>query len=94
MKRKPKLSKNIGKDIILCATANRVVSNHTSELLLEQSVPFSKNWHRVPLLMRRRFHGANKVCIISINRNQYTHARKALSLLEERDFNRLFLNVI
>jgi hypothetical protein len=94
MKKKPKMSKNIGKDIVLCETTNRVVSNRTSNLLLEQSVPFSKNWHRVPFFRRRIYNGANKVCVISINRTQYSHARRVLSLLEERDYNRLQLNVI
>ncbi|WP_143001197.1 hypothetical protein [Pseudobutyrivibrio xylanivorans] len=94
MKRKPKISKNCGKDIVLCETTNRIVSNRTSELLLEQSVPFSKNWHRVPFFRRRIYHGANKVCVISINRTQYSHARRVLYLLEERDYNRLQLNVI
>ncbi|MBQ7147226.1 MAG: hypothetical protein IJR96_00595 [Pseudobutyrivibrio sp.] len=94
MKRKPKISKNIGKDVVLCEITNRFVSNRTTELLLEQSVPFSKKWHRVPLYRRRSYNGASKVCVISINRNQYSHARKVLTQLEEYDYNRLFWSAI
>ncbi len=93
MKRKPKISKNIGKDVILCEITNRIVSNHTSELLLEQSVPFTKSWRRVSLFERRYYNGASKVCVISINRNQYAHGRRVLTLLEERDYSRLFMEV-
>ena len=94
MKKKPKMSKNVGKDVVLCKTTNRIVSNRTSDLLLEQSVAFSKNWRRVPFFRRRSYNGANKDCVISINRTQYSRARRVLSLLEERDYNRLQLNVI
>ena len=94
MKKKPKLSKNICKDIVLCKTTNRVVSNRTTNLLLEQSVPFSKTYHRVPFFRRHSYNGADRVYVFSINRNQYSHARRVLALLEERDYNRLFLNVI
>ena len=94
MSKKPKMSKNVGKDVVLCKTTNRIVSNRTSDLLLEQSVAFTKSWRRVPFFRRGSYNGANKVCIISINRTQYSRARRILNLLEDRDYNRLFLNVI
>ena len=94
MKKKPKLAKNIDKDIVLCEITNRIVSNRTSNLLLQESVPFAKNWRRVPFFKRRTYNGAKNVCVISINRTQYSKARRVLHLLEERDYNRLLLNVI
>ncbi|SDB40915.1 hypothetical protein SAMN02910298_02018 [Pseudobutyrivibrio sp. YE44] len=94
MRKKPKLSKNVGKDIVLCKTTNRIVSRRTTSLLLEQSVPFSKTYHRVPLFLRHNYNGADIIYVFSINRTQYSHARRVLSLLEEHDYNRLSLNVI
>ena len=94
MKKKPKLSKNVCKDVVLCRTTNRIVSNHTSELLLEQSVAFTKSFRRIPFFLRPRFHGASQYYVISISRYQYSKARKVLNLLEERDLSRLVLNVI
>ncbi|MCR4830686.1 MAG: hypothetical protein K5883_04455 [Pseudobutyrivibrio sp.] len=94
MKKKPKLSKNVCKDVVLCKTTNRVVSNRTSDLLLEQSVAFSKSFRRIPFFMRGRYKGASQFYVISISRTQYSKARRVLDLLEERDFNRLFLNYI
>jgi hypothetical protein len=94
MKKKPKLSKNVGRDVVLCETTNRIVSNRTSDLLLEQSVAFTKSWRRIPFFRRGLYNGADKLCVISINRTQYSRARRILYLLEERDYNRLHLNVI
>ncbi len=94
MKKKPKLSKNVGKDVVLCKTTNRVVSNRTSDLLLEQSVAFTKSWRRIPFFRRGSYNGAHKMCVISINRTQYSRARRVLTQLEDRDYNRLLLNVI
>ncbi len=94
MKKKPTLSKNVNRDVVLCETTYKAVSNRTSNLLLEQSVPFSKSWHRVPFFRRRNYNGASSVCVISINRTQYCHARRVLSLLERRDYDRLQLNII
>ncbi len=94
MKRKPSLSKNVNKDVVLCKTTNRIVSNRASELLLEQSVSFSKTWNRIPFFFRNRYHGASRLYTISISRTQYSKARRVLDLLEERDYNKLHLNVI
>lgn len=94
MRKKPKLSKNVCKDVVLCKTTNRVVSNRTSDLLLEQSVAFSKSFRRIPFFMRNRYKGATQFYVISISRTQYSKARRVLDLLEERDYNRLFLNYI
>ena len=94
MKRKPKLSKNICKDVVLCQTTNRIVSNRASELLLNSSVAFSKTWKKVPFFFRYKYNGARRLYVISINRNQYSKARHVLNLLEERDQSKIYLNVI
>ncbi len=94
MKKKPRMAKNVGKDVVLCKTTNRIVSNRTSDLLLAQSVAFTKSWHRIPFFRRYFYNGASNICIISINRTQYSRARRVLFELEERDYNRLQLNVL
>ena len=88
------LSKNVDKDIVLCETTNRIVSNRTSDMLLACSVPFTKSLNRVPLFKRREYNGASKVYRIFISRNQYSNARRVLSGLEKRDYDRLLVNVL
>lgn len=94
MRKKMKLGKKIDKDVVLCRTTNRRVSNRTTALLLQDSIPFTKNWKRVPFFMREQYRGASEVCVIRINRNTYSRARKTLDGMEQRDKARLYLNVI
>lgn len=95
MAQKPKLSKAVNKrDVVLCETTNRVVSMHTTSLLIDSSISFSSKWSRVPFFKRAEYNGANKVCTISISRTEYGRARRALTQLARRDYNRLMMNVI
>lgn len=94
MKRAPKLDKHVDKDVVLCSTTNRRVSNHTTRILLEDEIPFTKNWKRVPFYRRQAYRGASEICVFSINRNLYGKARRSIQQLERMDRDRLLLNVI
>lgn len=94
MKRKPTIDRNINKDVVLCETTNRIVSNKTVEILTRAAIPFTKNWKRVPFYKKKAYNGADNVCIIYINRNEYSKARRAIRGLEISDQKRLLLNVI
>lgn len=94
MTRKPKLDKNINKDVVLCETTNHRVSNRTIAVLLQDSIAFTKNWKRVPFYKREAYQGASEVCVISINRNEYVQARRSIQKLERNYRDRLLLNVI
>jgi len=87
-------SKAIDKDVVLCETTNCVVSKRTTRLLLDQSIPFSASFYRIPFFKRGRYDGASKMYTISINRNLYGAARRCLLGLERKDKERLYLNVI
>ncbi len=94
MTKKPKLDKHINKDVVLCQTTNHRVSNHMTQLLLQDSIPFTRNWKRIPFYKRDAYQGADQICIISINRNEYGKARRSLDKLDRRWRERLMLNVI
>ncbi len=94
MRRAPKLDKHVDKDVILCSTTNHIVSKRTTQLLLEESIPFTVNWKRVPIHKREAYRGASEVCIFSINRNLYCKARRSIDQLGRTDRQRLLLNVI
>lgn len=94
MKRAPKLDKHVNKDVVLCSTTNWRVSNHTTRILLEDEIPFTKNWKRVPFYRRQEYRGATEICVFSINRNLYGKARRSIQQLERLDRERLLLNVI
>ena len=92
--RAPKLDKHVDKDVVLCSTTNRRVSNHTADILLQDAIPFTKNWKRIPFYKREEYRGADQICVFSINRNLYGRARRSISQLDRMDRNRLLLNVI
>lgn len=94
--RKPYFDKNdyIDRDIVLCETTNFRAGKHVAKALNMESISFSKRWKPIPLLLRPKYKGADELCIISINRNEYTKARRALSHLAPCFFNRLEINVI
>lgn len=94
MKRKPKLDKNINKDVVLCETTNQKASKCTAELLMQSSIPFTRNTKRIPFFKREQYKGADEVWVISINRNEYTKARRMIDQLDLRYKKRLLLNVI
>ncbi len=82
------------KDVLLCSTTNFRASKHAAYILTMENIPFSKHWNRIPLYLRERYHGNSELCEISINRNEYSRARRAISKLEPCFFNRLCINVI
>ena len=92
--RAPKLDKHVDKDVVLCSTTNRRVSNHTADILFQDAIPFTKNWKRIPFYKREEYRGADQICVFSINRNLYGRARRSISQLDRMDRNRLLLNVI
>ena len=58
-------SKDIDKDIELCWTTNERISNEATQLLINNSIPFTKNWITIPFFLRERFHGAKQMYVIS-----------------------------
>lgn len=93
-KKKPKLDKHVDKDVVLCRTTNHRVSNHATEALLREAIPFTKNWKRVPFYKREEYKGATEICVISINRNLYGKGRRCIDRLTRIDRDRILLNVI
>lgn len=93
-KKAPRLDKHVNKDVVLCSTTNRRVSNHTTDILLQDAIPFTKNWNRIPFYKREEYRGADQICVFSINRNLYSRARRCISQLDHMDQNRLLLHVI
>lgn len=94
MKKSPELDRHVDKDVVLCRTTNHMASRRTTRLLLEDSIPFTANWKRVPFFKREEYGGASEVCIITINRNLYCKARRSISNLGTRDRDNILLNVI
>lgn len=75
-------AKNIDKDIELCRTTNERISNQAAQLLIENQIPFTKNWIKIPFFLRERYQGAKQIYIIRTNPNRYGQARRTIDQLE------------
>lgn len=85
-------AKGINKDVELCWTTNERISNAAIALLIQAQIPFTKNWINIPFFLREKFHGAKQVCIISINPNRYSQARRTIDQLDPSYRRRLRLS--
>ncbi len=71
-------TKKIDKDVELCRTTNERISNHAAQLLIENQIPFTRNWIKIPFFLREKYRGASQIYIISTNRNRYGQARRTI----------------
>lgn len=84
--------KGIDKDVELCRTTNERISNQAARLLIENQIPFTRNFISIPFFLRERFHGARQICVISTNRNRYGQARRTIDQLDPVFKRRLVLS--
>ncbi len=92
-KQEKKIGRNVNKDILLCATTNPGVEERASNALIGNSISISKRWRTIPLFERNAYQGARRICEISINRNEYSRARRIIENLPSSCQDRLFVHV-
>lgn len=74
--------KKIDKDVELCRTTNERISNQAAQLLMDNRIPFTTNWIRIPFFLRERYKGAKQIYVISTNRNRYGQARRTIDTMD------------
>lgn len=75
-------AKKIDKDVELCRTTNERISNQAAQLLIDNQIPFTRSWIKIPFFLREKYKGARQICIISTNRNRYGQARRTIDQLD------------
>lgn len=85
-------TKKIDKDVELCRTTNERISNHAAQLLIENQIPFTRNWIKIPFFLREKYRGASQIYVIRTNRNRYCQARRTIDQLEAPFKRRLILS--
>ena len=75
-------TKDIDRDVELCRTTNERISNQAAQLLMENRIPFTRNWVKIPFFQREKYSGASQFYVIRINRNRYGQARRTLDQME------------
>ena len=85
-------SKSIDQDVELYRTTNERISNQAAQLLIENQIPFTKNWIRIPFFLREKYRGASQIYIIRTHRNRYGQARRTIDQMEAPFKQRLVLS--
>lgn len=94
-KKKSKIiEKHIDKDVELCRSTNVRVVKQTMQVLVDERIPFTQNWMRVPFTKREKYRGAKEVCVIRTHCNQYQQARHILDRLDLFYRERIMLHAI
>ncbi len=75
-------AKDIDRDVELCRTTNERISNQAAQLLIENQIPFTRNWIKIPFFLREKYRGASQSYIIRTNRNRYGQARRAIDQMD------------
>ncbi|MCM1221682.1 MAG: hypothetical protein NC548_45110 [Lachnospiraceae bacterium] len=73
----------IDKDIEVCRTTNKRISNEAAQLLIENQIPFSRDWVKIPFFKREKYRGARQFYVIRTNRNRYGQARRTIDRLDD-----------
>ena len=79
-------------EIELCRTTYNNAEKVAVEALIDEQIPFSRNSKRIPFFKRDKYHGANKVYVISTHPQQYTKARQTLDHLDDFYLSRLVVS--
>lgn len=82
----------IDKDVELCRTTNERISNQAAQLLMENRIPFTRNWIKIPFFLREKYRGASQIYIIRTNRNRYGQARRTIDQMDELFKRRLVMS--
>ncbi len=82
--------KKIDKDVEVCRTTNQLISKRAAELLIENQIPFSRDWVKIPFFQREKYRGARKFYVIRTNRNRYSQARRTIDTMEPACKRKLF----
>lgn len=75
-------ARKIDNDVEVCRTTNERISNQAAQLLIENQIPFTRNWIKIPFFLREKYRGASQIYVIRTNRNRYVQARRTIDQLE------------
>ena len=57
-------TKHLDKDIELCRTTNERISDQAAQLLIENQIPFTRSFIKIPFFLREKYRGAHQFYVI------------------------------
>ena len=65
---------------------------HQIDKDVENQIPFTRGWIKVPFFLREKYRGAHQIYVIRTNRNRYGQARRTIDQLDTSFRRRLILS--
>ncbi|MCI9020962.1 MAG: hypothetical protein HFH32_09510 [Eubacterium sp.] len=81
------------RDIALCAVADAGVRSKVMNAMIQKSLPYAEEWHKVPLLRRRKYEGAKEVCVIITHREHVEEAKKLVASQGDATSSRVYFDL-
>lgn len=81
------------RDIALCAIADVTIRSKVMNTMIQKRIPYAEEWHKVPLLRRRKYEGAKEVCIVITHKEQENEAKVQIGELGEAVRDRVYFDL-
>lgn len=89
-----RLSRDCCYDVVLCTTEYKYVDKGVTGALLRHAISFTRSEKKPSFVQRLRKRSRENIFVISVNRNEYFKAKRAIATLSPGLQERLSLNAI
>lgn len=81
------------RDVALCAIADAKIKAKVMNTMIRKRIPYAEEWHKVPMLQRKRYEGAKEVCIVITHGEKAEEAKAVIGGLEEEVRSRVYYDI-
>lgn len=81
------------RDVALCAVADAGIKSKVMNAMIQKGIPYAEEWHKVPLLQRRKYEGAKEVCIVVTHHEKAEEAKTQIRALDEAISSRVYFDL-
>ena len=81
------------RDIALCAVADAGIKSKVMDAMIQKRIPYAEEWHKVPLLQRKKYEGAKEVCIIVTHHEKADEAKAQIHALDDAVSSRVYFDL-
>lgn len=61
--------------------------------MIQKRIPYAEEWHKVPLLRRRKYEGAKEVCVIVTHHEQADQAKAQIQAMDKMVTSRVYFDL-
>jgi len=80
-------------DVALCAVADAAVKSKVMNAMIQKCVPYAEEWHKVPMLQRKKYEGAREVCVVITHKEKTEEAKSLIESLGDDIRSRVYFDL-